>query len=103
MDTFGTWAIVHRRTSGSLANQKRWALLFTCMVTKAIHIEVREELSSAAFINALRCFIAIRGPVTQFRSDRGANFIGATQDLSINAEFVGKGPVGTFLSNSGTS
>lgn len=39
----------------------------------------------------------------QFRSDRGTNFIGATQDLSINAEFVKKGPVGTFLSNSGTS
>lgn len=73
------------------------------MVTRAIHIEVIEELSSAAFINALRRFIAIRGPVVQFRSDRGTNFIGATQDLSINAEFVEKGPVGTFLSNSGTS
>lgn len=103
VDTFGPWAIVHRRTRGSSANQKRWALLFTCMVTRAIHIEVIEELSSAAFINALRRFIAIRGPVVQFRSDRGTNFIGATQDLSINAEFVEKGPVGTFLSNSGTS
>ncbi|XP_061169198.1 uncharacterized protein LOC133178524 [Saccostrea echinata] len=103
VDTFGPWAIVHRRTRGSSANQKRWALLFTCMVTRAVHIEVIEELSSAAFINALRRFVAIRGPVIQFRSDRGTNFIGATQDLSINAEFVEKGPVGTFLSNSRTS
>ncbi|XP_061192133.1 uncharacterized protein LOC133200331 [Saccostrea echinata] len=103
VDTFGQWAIVHRRTRGSSANQKRWALLFTCMVTRAVHIEVIEELSSAAFINALRGFVAIRGPVIQLRSDRGTNFIGATQDLSINAEFVEKGPVGTFLSNSGTS
>lgn len=72
-------------------------------MTRAIHIEVIKELSSAAFINALRRFIAIRGPVVQFRSYRGTNFIGATQDLSINAEFVEKGPIGSFLSNSGTS
>lgn len=103
VDTFGPWPIIYRRTRGGAANQKRWALLFTCLVTRAIHIEVIEELSSAAFINALRRFVAIRGPVVQFRSDRGTNFIGATENLSINAEFVERGPVQTFLSKSRTS
>ena len=52
------------------------------------HIEVTEELSSASFINAFRRFIALRGNAKlAVRSDRGANFIGAIQDLGISAEF----------------
>ena len=50
-------------------------------------IEVTEELSSASFINAFRRFIALRGNAKIVRSDRGANFIGAIQDLGISAEF----------------
>lgn len=42
-------------------------------------------MSSSAFINALRQFMAIRGKVKQFRSDRGMNFVGATDDLKIDA------------------
>nr|XP_034320016.1 uncharacterized protein LOC105322041 [Crassostrea gigas] len=100
VDTFGPWPVVHRKTRGGNSNQKHWAILFTCLVTRAIHIEVIDELTSAAFINALRRFIAIRGQVTQFRSDRGTNFVGAVSDLSINAEFIENGPVSKFLSDS---
>ena len=42
VDIFGPWSVEHRRTRGGSANQKRWALLFTCLVTRAIHIEVIE-------------------------------------------------------------
>lgn len=66
------------------ANSKRWAILFTCLTTRAVHIEVIEELSSSAFINALRRFVSIRGPVKEYRSDRGTNFVGATQDLKVD-------------------
>lgn len=51
-----------------------------------MHFEVIESLSSSSFINALRRFIAVRGPVRLFRSDRGTNFIGACKELKINAE-----------------
>ncbi|XP_062601577.1 uncharacterized protein LOC134263265 [Saccostrea cucullata] len=100
VDTFGPWPVVHRRTRSGSSSQKRWAILFTCFVTRAIHIEVIEELTSGAFINALRRFIAVRGQVTQFRSDRGTNFVGAVNDLDIDAEFIENGPVSKFLSDS---
>ena len=85
LDTFGPWSVTTRKTRGGAANSKRWAILFTCLCVRAIHIEVVEDMSSSAFINALRRFIAVRGKVKQFRSDRGTNFVGATDDLKINA------------------
>ena len=90
VDTFGPWPVAYRRTRGTHTNQKRWALLFTCLVSRAIHIEVIEELSSASFINAMRRFIALRGPVKQFRSDRGTNFIGGSDELNTVPQFVEK-------------
>lgn len=102
VDTFGPWHIVTRRTRGGQANSKRWAVIFTCLTTRAVHIEVVEELSSSSFINALRRFVAIRGKVTTFRSDRGTNFIGATDILKVDTINVEDGPVKDFLYQSGT-
>lgn len=57
--------------------------MFTCLTLRAVHIELVDEMSSSAFINALRRFTAIRGHVKEFRSDRETYFVGATDDLNI--------------------
>lgn len=41
------------------------------------------EMSSSALINALHRFVSIRGDVKLYRSDRGTNFVEATEDLVI--------------------
>lgn len=102
VDVFGPWPVVTRRTRGGQANSKRWAVLFTCLCIRAIHIEVIEDMSSSAFINALRRFVAIRGKVKQFRSDRGTNFVGATADLRIDTVNVEDEGVRKVLFNSGS-
>ena len=76
LDVFGPWYVVARRTRGGQANSKRWAILFTCMAVRAIHIEIIDEMDASTTINALRRFLAIRGPVRKFRSDNGTNFTG---------------------------
>lgn len=81
MDVFGPWEVSTRRTRGGQANSKRWAVLFTCLCTRAVHIEVVEGMSSSSFINALRRFFALRGPAKQLRSDCGTNFIGACNEM----------------------
>ena len=101
IDTFGPWEIVTRKTRGGAANSKRWAILFTCLVSRAIHIEIIEEMSSSSFINALRRFLALRGPVKLIRSDRGTNFIGASEEMKIDTIKVENGPVQQFLQTSG--
>ena len=85
VDIFGPWEVVSRRTRGGHANSKRWAALFCCMCTRAVHIEVVESMSASSFINALRRFFAIRGPAKQIHSDRGTNFIGACHELNMDA------------------
>lgn len=62
-------------------SQKAYICLFICLVTKAIHIELASNLSTECFINALRRFVARRGPVSILYSDCGTNFVGARTHL----------------------
>ena len=89
LDVFGPWEVSARRTRGGHANAKRWAVLFTCLCTRAVHIEVVEEMSTSSFINALRRLFALRGQAKQLHSDRGTNFIGACRELGMNTQVQG--------------
>ncbi|XP_056003746.1 uncharacterized protein LOC125682784 [Ostrea edulis] len=100
VDALGPYHVVTRKTRGGSANSKRWGVLFICLVTRAIHIELVDSMSSAAFINALRRFIAVRGAVKIFRSDRGTNFIGPLDDPEIDRVNVEDDSVRIFLLSS---
>ena len=76
MDCFGPFL-----TKTGRKEQKRYGLIFTCLASRAIHIEMVEDLSTDAFINALRCFISLRGAVRQLHCDHGTNFVGAKNEL----------------------
>lgn len=104
VDAFGPWPVVVKKTTrGVRTTSKYWAILFTCLVSRAIHIELVGDMSSEAFINALRRFMAMRGPVRQFRSDRGTNFIGAIKELGISASFDESGVVQDYLTKVGST
>jgi hypothetical protein len=55
--------------------------LFICLSTKAIHLELVPDLSTEAFIAALRCFTARRGLYTNIYCDNGTNFVGAEKEI----------------------
>lgn len=76
VDYFGPWYVREGRKE-----LKRYGVLFTCVVSRAIHLEVTNSLETDSYINALRRFICRRGPVRQMRSDNGSNFIGARREL----------------------
>ncbi|XP_011686447.1 PREDICTED: uncharacterized protein LOC105449144 [Wasmannia auropunctata] len=48
----------------------------------AVHIELVADLSSEAFLGALKRFIARRGKVSCLYSDNGTNFVGASRELN---------------------
>lgn len=76
VDYFGPWLIKEGRKE-----VKRYGVLFTCMASRAVHLESANSLDTASFINALRRFTCRRGPVRQLRSDQGSNFVGAKREL----------------------
>ena len=76
VDYFGPWIIKLGRKK-----VKRYGVLFTCLASRAIHLETATSLETDSFINALRRFICRRGPMRQLRSDQGTNFVGARREL----------------------
>lgn len=61
---------------------KSYFALFVCFSTKAIHLELVIDLSTAAFIAAYRRFISRRGLVRNMYSDCGTNFVGAERAIT---------------------
>lgn len=94
MDCFGPFV-----TKQGRKECKRYGLLFTCLSSRAIHIEMLEDLSTDAFINGLRCFIAIRGAVRLIRCDHGTNFVGAKNEFSNALQEFDKNRLTAYLAN----
>ena len=77
VDMFRTFAIKQRRSE-----LKRYGTFFTCMTSRAVHIEVTHSLDADSFIQVpLRHFIARCGSIRTLWSDNGTNFVGAEKEL----------------------
>jgi len=61
--------------------EKRWGALFTCLTTRAIHLEVAHSLSTDSAIQAIRRLVCRRGSPKEMYSDNGTNFRGANNEL----------------------
>lgn len=85
-------------------SHKGYIAVFICLVSKAIHLEAVTDLSTAAFLAALKRFISRRGLCHSIYSDCGTNFIGADNELRVNVQrnrqLIEK-DVMPFLSNHG--
>ncbi|XP_034836304.1 uncharacterized protein [Maniola hyperantus] len=76
VDYFGPITItIGRKTD------KRWVALYTCLTTRAVHLEIATSLSTDNMILTLRRMIARRGTPRVIYSDNGTNFIGADKEL----------------------
>ena len=82
VDYFGQLIVkLSKRTRSNQATAKRYGVLFTCLATRAVHLEIAGDMSTDSFIIALRQFVSRWGSIDIIRSDNGTNFIGAEREL----------------------
>ncbi|XP_067947311.1 uncharacterized protein [Watersipora subatra] len=79
LDFFGPFKVKERRKK-----RKTYGLIITRLSSRAILIELLEDMTSDSFINALRNLIAIHGAISTIRCDQGTDFVGAFNDLAKN-------------------
>ena len=80
---------------------KRYGALYTCLSSRAIHIEVVYSLSTDSFIMSLRRFVECRGNVKMIRSDNGSNLVGTSAELSRVFQEMDHIKIGNFLKENG--
>ena len=91
LDFFGP--IVVKRARSRI---KRWGCIFTCLVTRSVHLEVADSLQTDDLILVLRCFVSRRGHPTDIFSDNATNFKGAERELKESLDQLDQQKISNF-------
>lgn len=78
VDCFGPFEVYSGR---SRRKKSVWMIIFTCLITRGVFLEVLDEMSTDNVITVIEKLWARRGPVGHFFSDNGRNFLGAANLL----------------------
>ena len=80
LDFFGPFYVEHRNRK----LEKQYVCLFTCLVTRAVHLEVCQTLDTDSCLLAIRRFVSRRGYPKLIISDNGSNFTSAKKMLDLS-------------------
>ena len=76
LDYFGPFEVVNGRK-----REKRYGVVFSCLSSRAIHLEMAYNLSTTSFIDSLRRFVCRRGEMKLIRSDNGTNLRAGEREI----------------------
>ena len=71
-----------RNGPSTSTSSKAWICVFTCLVTRGIHLDIVCDLSTDTFLRCLKRFTARRGLPRKFLSDNGKTFKAAAKFLN---------------------
>ena len=80
---------------------KRYGALFTCLCSRAVHIQCNYKLETDSFIQALCQFTARRGNIRVLNSDNGSNFVGTPKELENAYSEIDHQKIQFFVQNNG--
>ena len=76
-DYFGPYQVKIGRNKTT----KHYGVIFTCLNTRAVHVEMAVDCSTMDFLQVLRRFFAIHGYPKRIISDNGTQLVGAVAEL----------------------
>ena len=65
---------------------KAYGVLFNCMGTRAVHVDVAANYSTDGFMRVLRRFIFLRSCPAKLHSDGGSQLVAASKELKTISE-----------------
>lgn len=83
--------------------RKCWIAIFVCMVTRAIHLDIVTDLTSAAYIQCFRRFVGRRGTCKKLFSDNATTYVGAEKEFKAADEKWNTAETHKQLNSFGTS
>ncbi|GFX47420.1 integrase catalytic domain-containing protein [Trichonephila clavipes] len=93
-----TGAILVKDNQGT---RKSYVSLFTCAVTRAVHLELVSDMSTKCFLLALRRFLARRGNCRVIYSDNARTFKAAERELAYFANILKDSEFQNFVADKG--
>ncbi|KAG1650686.1 hypothetical protein GQR58_027818 [Nymphon striatum] len=76
-DYFGPFTVKFGRNK----HAKHYGVIFTCLNTRAVHLEMATDYSAMGFLQVLRRFFSIRGRPSVIISDNGSQMVRAEKEL----------------------
>ena len=83
------------------ARRKRYLCLFVCNETRAVHLELANNLETDGFLQALCNFTARRGRIKTLTCDNGTNFRGADKELRKLIQEMNEEEIKTYAKENG--
>ncbi|GFS76172.1 integrase catalytic domain-containing protein [Trichonephila clavipes] len=93
-----TGAILVKDNQGT---RKSYVSLFTCAVTRAVHLELVSDMSTKCFLLALRRFLARRGNCKVIYFDNARTFKAAERELTYFANILKDSEFQSFVADKG--
>ena len=81
--------------------EKRYICLFTCLDTRAVHLEMAYGLDTDSFLNAFYRMASRRGVPEEMFSDNGTNFKGADAELKSLVRELDENKINQSIANKG--
>lgn len=72
VDLFGPYQVSVKRSL-----EKRWGVVYTCLTSRAVYLDVVPDLSSDSMVMSIRNCNSRRGPIKHIYCDQGTNLRGA--------------------------
>jgi hypothetical protein len=103
IDYFGPLYYIEHQSHKKTEVKKCWVALYTCLISRAIHLELILDNTTIEFLNSFRLFVSRRGLPSSILSDNFSSFKKADKELKQLFSNINWDRVATFFAHKNIS